>query len=270
MMRDLRGKTAVITGAGSGIGRATALALARAGVHVVAADIDVSRARATQAAVIALGSQAAAVACDVGIESDLEALRRAALDQFGRIDILMNNVGIIYSGRFSDTTMDHWRRAIDINFLAIVRTLQLMIPEIKRQADGHIVNVASTAALYPYNADRMAYNASKAAVFSLSEGLALDLRPHNIGVTCLCPGPVATNIREQITMVTEGQKIAPPDLPLLQPEEVGEMVLEAVRSGVFFLPTNQEVHAIFAERGAGVDKFLHKAGKRLQEVLAEG
>jgi NAD(P)-dependent dehydrogenase (short-subunit alcohol dehydrogenase family) len=266
-MRDLKGKTAVITGAGSGIGRSTALALARAGVNIVAADINPARARATQADVIALGSEAEGVACDVGIDGDLQILRRAALDRFGRIDILMNNVGIIYSGRFSDTTMDHWRRAIDINFLAVVRALQLMIPDIKRQTEGHVVNVASTAALYPYNADRMAYNASKAAVFSLSEGLTLDLRPYNIGVTCLCPGPVATNIREQITMVTQGQKIAAPDLPLLQPEEVGDMVLEAIKNDVFFLPTNHEVHAIFAERGAGVDKFLDKASRRLREVL---
>jgi NAD(P)-dependent dehydrogenase (short-subunit alcohol dehydrogenase family) len=268
-MRDFRGKTAVITGAGSGIGRGTALALARAGVNIVAADINAERARAIETEVISLGSQAVGITCDVGLENDLQALRRSALDRFGRIDILMNNVGIIFSGRFSDTTMDHWRRAIDINFLAIVRALQLMIPDIKRQSEGHIVNVASTAALYPYNADRMAYNASKAAVVSLSEGLALDLGPQNIGVTCLCPGPVATNIREQITLVTPGQKIATPDLPLLQPEQVGEMVLNAIQNGVFFLPTNQEVLAIFAERGAGVDKFLQKAGKRLKEVLAE-
>jgi NAD(P)-dependent dehydrogenase (short-subunit alcohol dehydrogenase family) len=269
-MRDLQGKTAVITGAGSGIGRGTALALARAGANIVAADINAERARSTQAEVIALGAQAAGVACDVGIENDLQALRRAALDRFGRIDILMNNVGIVHTGRFTDTTMDHWRRAIDINLLAMVRALQLMIPDIKLQSEGHVVNVASTAALYPYNADRMSYNASKAAVFSLSEGLTLDLRPHNIGVTCLCPGPVATNIREQMTFVTEGQKIAAPDLPILQPEEVGEMVLDAIKNGVFFLPTNNEVHAIFAERGANVDKFLDKASKRLKEVLAEG
>jgi NAD(P)-dependent dehydrogenase (short-subunit alcohol dehydrogenase family) len=269
MMRDLKGKTAVITGAGSGIGRGTALALARAGANIVAADVNAGRARATQADVIALGSQAVGVTCDVGVENDLQALRRAALDRFGHIDILMNNVGIVFSGRFSDTTMDHWRRAIEINFLAMVRAIQLMIPDIKKQTEGHIVNVASTAALYPYNADRMAYNATKAAVISLSEGLSLDLGSHNIGVTCLCPGPVATNIREQITMVTEGQKIASPDLPLLQPEEVGEMVRSAIQNGVFFLPTNKEVFAIVAERWQGVDKFLDKARKRLKEVLAE-
>ncbi len=265
-MRDFKGRTAVITGAGSGIGRATALALAREGANIVAADISAERAQATQDEVVALGGQALGVACDVSKEADLQALRQAALARFGRIDILMNNVGIVISGRFQDIGLDQWRRSLEVNLLSAVRALQLMLPDIEQQDEGHIVNVASTAALYPYNADRMPYNASKVALVNVSEAMAMDLAPKGIGVTCLCPGPVRTNIREQITSITPGLPITSPDLDFKEPEEVAEMVVAAIRDGIFFVPTNQEVHAIYAERGASPDKFLKKATKRLAEI----
>jgi NAD(P)-dependent dehydrogenase (short-subunit alcohol dehydrogenase family) len=131
-VRELRGKTAVITGAGSGIGRAAALAFAGEGVNIVCVDIDTARAAATAHAVIALGTKAVPVTCDVTQESDLQKVRAAALEAFGRIDILMNNVGTGVSGRFLDIEMKYWRRALEVNFLAPVRAVQLMLPDMQQ------------------------------------------------------------------------------------------------------------------------------------------
>jgi NAD(P)-dependent dehydrogenase (short-subunit alcohol dehydrogenase family) len=264
-MQHFKDKVVVVTGAGAGIGRATALAFAREGAHIVAAERDPARAEATAAAAAALGPAALAVTCDVGREEDLVNLRAAALAKFGRIDILMNNVGLVVSGAFLDVTPDHWRKSFDVNVVAPVRAIQLMLPDIEAQGEGHVINVASTAALYPYNTDRMPYNATKVALVNFSEALAMELRPRNIGVTLLLPGPVQTSIAQDIVTVTPNNRMMSPELPLKQPEEVGDMVVAAVRNGVFFLPTNAEVHAIVAARGQDPEGFLRAATQRFVE-----
>jgi NAD(P)-dependent dehydrogenase (short-subunit alcohol dehydrogenase family) len=267
-MQDFTGRTAIVTGGGSGIGHATALAFAREGANVVIVDFSEERAREAAATITALGRKAVAVTCDVGDDNALINVRNAALDQFGRIDILMNNVGLCVTGNLLDIGIDHWRKTLEINFLATVRAVQLMLPDIMRQGEGHIVNVASTAALYPYNTDRMPYNASKAAVVSFSEALAMELQPSNVGVTLLCPGPTRTNMVERIVSVTPNLPMLAPELPVMQSEELGRMVVEAIRSGTFFLPAHAEVHAIYAEHGESPDRFLAKATARYYERKA--
>jgi NAD(P)-dependent dehydrogenase (short-subunit alcohol dehydrogenase family) len=262
-MRTFKGRTAVITGAGSGIGRGTALALAARGVNVVAAEISADRAAETVAAVEKAGAEAIAVACDVAAAGALENVRQRALEAFGRIDILMNNVGVVYSGPFLEVGMDLWRRSFEINLFAQIRAVQLMLNDMLKNGEGHVVNVASTTALYPYNVDRMSYNSAKAAILSFSEALTMDVTPKGVGVTCLCPGPVKTNIREQMHFIGENRTVSTPGLPSKEAEEVGVMVADAIRDGVFFLPTNEEVHAIFARRGADPDAFLKEATAKL-------
>src|SRR5438093_2232805 len=135
-MQDFTNRTAIVTGAGSGIGHATALALAREGANIVAVDLSEERARVTAEEVVALGRKGVAVTCDVGREEDLVKVRNAALDQLGRIDILMNNVGFCVTGNFLDIGIDHWRKSIELNFIAPVRAVQLMLPDILEQGEG--------------------------------------------------------------------------------------------------------------------------------------
>jgi NAD(P)-dependent dehydrogenase (short-subunit alcohol dehydrogenase family) len=264
-MQDLSDKTVVVTGAGSGIGRATALAFASEGANIVAVDLYAERAEATAKSVAALGRKGVPVACDVGRKEDLAKVRANALDQLGRIDILMNNVGFVVTGAFLDIGIEYWRKTFEINLFAAVQAVQLMLPDILRQGEGHIINVASTAALYPYNTDRMPYNASKLALASFSEALAMELHPKNIGVTLLCPGPVKTNIIEHIVSLTPNLPMIGPELPVKEAEELGDMVIAAVRNRTFFLPSNAEVHAIYAEHGANPDRFLAAATERFEE-----
>jgi len=262
MIADFKQQTAVITGAGSGIGRATALAFAREGAEIVVSDINPERAERVAREIVDLGGRAIGVRCDVSQSSELQALRKAALDAFGRITILMNNAGIVISGPFLEVDMQNWRRSVEINLFAVIEATQLMLPDILKAGTGHIINVASVAALYPYNVDRMSYNAARAAVVSFSESLAMDLWTKGIGVTLLCPGPTRTNMIENMHFIGEPALTAP-DLPLTEPEVLGEKMVAALRSGTFFVPGNEEVHEIFARRGANLDAFLRKAAEKI-------
>src|SRR5258706_5774337 len=151
MSVDLSSAVAVITGAGSGIGRATAHSLARRGTRVVVTDINAERAAAVAAE---LGERALAARCDVVSVADLEAVQDLARDRFGRIDVVMNNVGILAVGAVEDIPINAWQRIIDVNLLGIVRSNLVFLPGLLGQGSGHIVNTASTAGLLPYGFDR--------------------------------------------------------------------------------------------------------------------
>lgn len=257
-MKELRGRVAVITGGGSGIGRGTALAMAEAGMRVAVVDINTERAGSVAQEIEGLGGEALPFVCDATSDADLERLLAATRDRFGAVNLLMNNIGVVPSGRFADIPLGEWQRAFEVNLLAYVRAIRVFVPELLTAGDAHIVNTASTAGLYPYTADRLPYSTTKAAVVSLSEGLALELEPQGIGITCLCPGPVRTNILEQMSFHSGKPEFKTPTLSFLEPEEVGRQVVDAVRGNVFFLPTNAEVFDILRRRAANPDGFLRE------------
>lgn len=256
-MKTFEKSVAVVTGGGSGIGRGCALAFAQRGMRLVVADINGDRARTVADEVMALGVDAISVSCNVTLESDLIRLRDTALESFGKINLLMNNVGILPVGKFEDISYNEWERTFQVNLFSYVRATQIFLPNLRMSADAHIVNTASTAGLYTYGADCLSYNASKAAVISFSEGLALYLRDSGVGVTCLCPGPVQTNIVEQITFHGDTSTVTGPDkLQLHTPETVGMLVATAVANGQFLLPTNPEIFSILIDFARDPDAFL--------------
>ncbi len=259
-MRTFKDKVAVITGAASGMGRATARALAREGVHVVVADIHDERAAETAAMVEACGVAALVVHCDVGEAADIAALRQAAIDRFGRVNILMNNAGVLPVGSIEDLPPVAWERTMRINFHSVVLGVQTFLADLRAADEAHIVNTASYAGLISYGTDTLAYNASKAAVVSLSEGLAVYLRPRGIGVTCLCPGPVTTNIREQITLHGEMPEalgtFAVKTSEGRTADEVGAMVVAAIRANRFLLPTDERMLDQIRDHGADPEGFI--------------
>jgi NAD(P)-dependent dehydrogenase (short-subunit alcohol dehydrogenase family) len=259
MSLDLTRAVAVLTGAGSGIGRATAHALARRGARVVVTDLDGDRA-ATVAAEVAevagIAGQSAWARCDVCSTDDLEAARDLALSRFGRVDLVMNNVGVLAVGTVEDIPLEAWQRVVDVNLLGIVRSNLVFLPGLLAQGSGHVVNTASTAGLLPYGHDRLPYTATKHAVVGLSEALALYLRPRGIGVSCLCPAGVATNIVEQITFYGTPQPMRAPDFPIVEADAVGELVAAAVETDRFLVLTAPEVADELRERGADLDAYL--------------
>ena len=258
MSIDLSKAVAVITGAGSGVGRATAHAFARRGARVVVTDIDAERAAAVAAE---LDGDGVAVRCDVTSLDDLEAARDAALERFGRVDVVMNNVGVLAVGPVEAIPLHAWERTIDINLLGVVRSNLVFLPLLLSQGSGHIVNTASTAGLLPYGFDRLPYTATKYAVVGLTEALALYLRPQGIGVSCLCPAGVKTNIVEQITFYGDAAPPRGPSFPVVDAEGVGELVADGVTQGRFLILTAPEAADELRDLGADVDGYLaHLSG----------
>ncbi|MET0375583.1 MAG: SDR family oxidoreductase [Rhizorhabdus sp.] len=257
-MTPLADKIAVVTGAASGIGRSAALALARRGVRVVLSDINQAGIDDATAAVAAGGGEAIAIAADVGRPEGMEIVRDAAVTRFGEVDIVMNNVGVLVSGRPEDIPLAEWERIINLNLMSVIRSVHLFIPGMIARGSGHIVNTASFAGLFAYAYDRLPYAASKAAIVALSEGLALYLRPKGVGVTCLCPGPVKTAIGSTMKRWTPdlGLRGPGPQFAMLDPDDVGEMVADAIERDRFFLPTDDQVREVMQRRAADPDRFL--------------
>jgi len=257
-MQDLAGKAALVTGGGNGIGRAIAEALAAERVNVLIADIDGDAANDAAQAITVAGGTAIAVACDIAELDCFERLRARMLASFGRADIIVNNAGTLLSGLPLAIPITEWQRVFDINLMAVVRSNAAFLPGLVAQGEGHVVNTASFAGLYGYAYDRLPYATSKAALISLSEGLALYLRPLGVGVTCLCPGPVRTTIMSRAKFLDSGLEIrAPgPQFPLLEPETVGAQVIDAIRANRFFLPTDPQVRDVLMRRAEDFDGFV--------------
>ena len=255
-MEQLTGKVAVLTGAGSGIGRATALALGAEGVKVVVSDIDEARALAVADEITRLGGSALGVICDVSDDLEVALLRVAAMEAFGAVDIVMNNVGVLVLGQPTNIPMRAWRRMIELNLLSVVRSLDTFLPGLIEQGSGHFINTASTAGLYGYSTERLPYATTKGAVVAMTESLALYCRPKGVGVTLLCPGPVATNIAEQMQIFGEIGPLQAPELEILDPGVVGAQVIEAIKTNTYFVPTHREVHEILVRRAQDPERFI--------------
>ncbi len=249
---------AVISGAGSGIGRAAALSLAARGARVMVSDLVSDRAESVAAEIIAAGGSAIAQECNVGDISALEQVRERTLEEFGQIDIVMNNVGVIAMGPPETLPLEEWERVIDVNLLSIVRSNLTFLPLLLSQGRGHIVNTASASGLLAYGYDRLPYVATKHAVVGLTESLAFYLRPRGIGVTCLCPSGVITNIVEQMTSF--GEPITPraPSYPIVSAEVVGELVADAITDGRFLVLTATEVQDELEERTTDIEAYIDR------------
>jgi NAD(P)-dependent dehydrogenase (short-subunit alcohol dehydrogenase family) len=257
-MDTLRDKVAVITGAASGIGRAIACALADRGAHVVAVDVSNDAVRALAVDLSGRGANALPLRADVSDPGAFDGVRDAALRRFGRVDIVVNNVGVLTNGLPEDIPVTEWQRILDINLMSVVRSNAAFLPLLLAQGSGHLVNTASFAGLFTYSYDRMPYAATKAAVVQISEGLAIYLRPKNIGVTLLCPGPVLTNIAAAVPTFGAGAPLRTPgeQFELLDPAPVGELVADAILRNRFFVPTHVGVVEELRRRVEDWDSYI--------------
>ncbi len=188
-MDALDGKTAVVTGAASGIGRALAERFGRSGMRVVLADIEARRLDEATEAIRALGVDAIGVRTDVADPSSVEALRDAALSVFGAVHVVCNNAGV---GDRSET-LDEWEWVMGVNFWGVVHGMRTFLPLLVDQDEGHLVNTASMSGFMPAYGS---YAASKFAVVGITEGAyhQLGSRGSAVGISCLCPGFIATDI----------------------------------------------------------------------------
>lgn len=255
---ELKGAVAVLTGAGSGIGRAAAISLAARGARIAASDIEAARAEETAALVEAAGGEAIGVRVDVAKDGDLEELRDRCLERFGRVDVVVNNVGVLAMGAPESLPVEAWERVLDLNVLSIARSNVVFLPLLLEHGRGHVVNTSSASGLLAYGFDRLPYVASKHAVVGISEALALYLAPKGIGLTCVCPSGVMTNILEQITVYGEATSPRAPQHPIVEPAAVGELIADAVTRGTFLVVTAPEIHDELRERATDPEAYMKR------------
>jgi NAD(P)-dependent dehydrogenase (short-subunit alcohol dehydrogenase family) len=256
-MKSFAGTVTVITGAGSGIGRATALSLAHRGGHVVVTDIDEGRAVAVAGEVTAAGSsRGLGLRCDVSDLAVVEAVRDETLSAFGRLDIVMSNVGILAKGMPLEIPLEAWEAIIDVNLTGTVRVLSTFLPILVGQGSGHVVTTGSVAGLFPYAYDRLPYAATKGAVVTLTEALALYLEPLGVGVSCLCPAGVMTNIAEQVREYGPPTPLQPPPVPVITAEQAGELVVQGILDGQFLILTHPAAQVLVTAHGTDREAFL--------------
>ena len=195
---EIDGHVAIVTGGGRGIGRATALELARLGADVVIAELDSANAERTAKEVKALGRRALALPVDVTKLADLHTLVERARAEYGRIDVLVNNAGIYRAAATLDVTEEHWDAVLTINARAVFFASQAVLPVMIAQKRGCIVSVSSMAGKIGSRTN-LPYNASKAAVISITKSLALAHAADGIRVNCVCPGFVETDMWETVS-----------------------------------------------------------------------
>jgi NAD(P)-dependent dehydrogenase (short-subunit alcohol dehydrogenase family) len=255
---DLDGAAAVLTGAGSGIGRAIAHELAARGARVLVTDLDDERASTVAGEISEAGGVAVALRCDVARSEDFVAARDHCLEEFGAVDVVVNNVGVLVAGRPELIPVDEWQRVLDLNVLGVVRSNEVFLPLLMEQGRGHVVNTASASGIVNYAYDRTPYAASKAAVVMLSEALFLYLRPYGVGVSCLCPAGVATNILEQIRFIGEQLPLRAPDLPIVDADVAGTRVADAIEQRSFLVLTADELRDELRRKGDDLDAYLRE------------
>jgi 3-oxoacyl-[acyl-carrier protein] reductase len=237
LSRSIDGKVAVVTGAASGMGRATAHLLADAGAVVAALDRDGAGASDVAAEIAAAGGRAVGIEVDLADGPATDAAIATARSELGAVDILVNNAGIVIPAPIDDPGFEAaWEQTMAVNVTAYTRTVRAALDDLRRDAQGRIVNVASTEGLGA-TAFAAPYTASKHAVVGLTRSLAVELGPAGVTVNCICPGPIRTGMTADIPDEAK-VKFARRRVPMRRygdPEEVAHITLGLVLPSASFI-----------------------------------
>ena len=274
-MRDFAGKTAFVTGGAGGIGFALGRAFAQAGMKVMLADIEPDALQAAVESLQEISPEIRGTICDVTDAASVERAAQATFNAFGRVHVVCNNAGVAAGGGIDHISLDNWRWVIDVNLMGVLHGIKSFLPHIRAHGEGgHIVNTASMAGMQT-GLGFSPYGATKFAVVSMSEGLSLQLKPHGIGVSVLCPSFVRTRIGESGRNRPERYGRPQPLDPAspaaamvaeiarnidagLEPDAVAARVLTAIREDELYIFTHPgmraEVEPRFAAILAAMDK----------------
>ena len=215
----------LITGASSGIGEATARVLADVGMTVVLGARRTERLERVAADIKAAGGTARVRTLDVTDRADMAAFARSALDEFGRIDVLVNNAGVMPLSPMASLKVDEWERMVDVNIKGVLWGIAAVLPTMNAQGSGHIVNIASIGGLQ-VSPTAAVYCATKFAVRAISDGLRQE--NDRIRVTSVCPGVVESELADSISDKTAREAMAKYRAVALQPEAIGRAILHAI------------------------------------------
>ncbi len=198
---DLSGRTAIVTGGGRGIGRHLSIGLAEAGARVVAVSRKLEACEAVAARIRDDGGDALALACDVASPEQVDRLVAEVIERCGQIDVLVNNAGMVWSAPTLEYPLEGWDRVFDLNVRGLFYLSQQAARHMAERGKGSIVQVSSISAFRSAGDDRepvVAYNASKGAVVSLTQDLAVKLAPLGIRVNGIAPGPFLTAMMDHV------------------------------------------------------------------------
>jgi dihydroanticapsin dehydrogenase len=196
-MPRLTGKVAVVTGGADGIGKATCEVFGREGAAVVIADVNVEKGQAAARQITSRGGQALFVETNVADEASIVRMVARAVETFRKIDILVNNAALFVL-RGIDATVEEWRQILDVNVIGVALVTKHVVPEIRKAGGGAIVNLGSISSFIA-QPQFVTYNATKAAIATMTRCMALDLAADNIRVNAVCPGTVWTQIVERLS-----------------------------------------------------------------------
>ena len=245
-MRQASWKNCIaITGAGSGFGAALARLYASRGWSVAVTDIDEQRACKTLSEIESQAGDSFAMPLDITNPNHWQQLEDSVLDRWGGLQVLVNNAGVAAAGNVEDTSMEDWAWILDIDLMGVVRGCHQFAGMMKKQRNGHIVNIASFAGLagLPFVS---AYGVAKAGVVALSEALRAEMHPHGVGVTVACPAFVKTGLLDTFrsshpdtkTRVTRWMETSG-----VSAEQVAEDIATAIRKNKFLLLTHKQTRS---------------------------
>jgi len=246
---SIKGKTIIITGASSGIGEATAKKLSQEGANVVLSARREDKLNSLKDEIVKNGGMALVVPADVTKKEDFKKVVSSTLEEFGSIDGIINNAGLMPLSYVKNLHTDEWDKMIDVNIKGVTNGVSAVIPTMMEQKSGNIVNISSSAA-HKYYPGGAVYCATKAAVRMFTEGLRAELAPHyGINVTSIDPGFVSTELTDTITDDEIKKDMEPmfKELTPLQAEDIAETIYYSLSqpkranvNDVYIMPTDQE------------------------------
>src|SRR6056297_649620 len=246
---SIKGKTIIITGASSGIGEATAKKLSQEGANVVLSARREDKLNSLKDEIVKNGGMALVVPADVTKKEDFKKVVSSTLEEFGSIDGIINNAGLMPLSYVKNLHTDEWDKMIDVNIKGVTNGVSAVLPTMMEQKSGNIINISSSAA-HKYYPGGAVYCATKAAVKMFTEGLRAELAPHyGINVTSIDPGFVSTELTDTITDDEIKKDMEPmfKELTPLQAEDIAEAIYYSLSqpkraniNDVYIMPTDQE------------------------------
>ena len=248
MKNRLKDRIALVTGASSGIGEATALALAEQGARVAIAARRKDRLDQLATTLAGLGAEPLVLVADLASEAEAQRVVKEAETHYGRLDILINNAGVMYLEPVAEADLGRWRSMLELNLLSLIASTQAALAGMRARRDGHIVNVSSVAGRVA-NPNAAAYAATKFGVVGFSESLRREVYKDNIRVSVIEPGMVDTQLREHIGHEASRRALdmRAGEMRQLQAEDIADTILFCVTrpdyvsiNEVLMRPTDQE------------------------------
>jgi 3-oxoacyl-[acyl-carrier protein] reductase len=232
----LKGSIAIVTGAGQGIGKAIALCFAKHGAVPIVVDLNEDTSKQVVKEIEQLGIQTIYIKLDVSDVPSIRRMVKTVVQEFGTINILVNNAGIVHGTSIEDITENEWDRMLAVNLKGAFFTSQQVLPYMKEKRHGRIINISSNAGRMGGYANGLAYSASKAGIIGLTMGFARRVAEYNITVNAVAPGTTETDIIKQLPAdKIEKVKELIPLKRMGKPEEIAEVVIFLASEGAGFM-----------------------------------